>query len=127
FVVLFSWRPTPQGRAVMSRRLLPHEVHVPAWIGASELQAHAEGFIRHLFDQGYRKSTILPYRAAVAHFAHWTTLHKIRGCDLAFPHPASSRVQLRSTATAMASYRQGGFEGAAAIPSQSGRDRTRLL
>jgi site-specific recombinase XerD len=66
----------------MSRRLLPHEVHVPDWIRASELQAHADGFVRHLFDQGYRKSTILPYRAAVAHFAHWMTVRKIRVSEL---------------------------------------------
>jgi integrase/recombinase XerD len=66
----------------MSRPLLPHEVHVPAWIRASEMQAHADGFVRHLFDQGYRKSTILPYRAAVAHFAHWMTIRKVPVCDL---------------------------------------------
>jgi len=46
------------------------------------MQAHADGFVQHLFDQGYRKSTILPYRAAIAHFAHWTTVHKIRVCEL---------------------------------------------
>jgi integrase/recombinase XerD len=66
----------------MSRRLLPHEVHVQSWIHASELRAHVDGFVRHLFDQGYRKSTILPYRASVAHFAHWMTIRKIQVREL---------------------------------------------
>jgi hypothetical protein len=39
-----------------SRRLLPHEIHVPTWTRASELQPHAEEFIRHLSAQWYSKS-----------------------------------------------------------------------
>jgi site-specific recombinase XerD len=66
----------------MSRRLLSHEIHVPTWLGASELSMHSEGYVQHLLDQGYRKSTVYPYRAAVAHFAHWMTVRKVRLCDL---------------------------------------------
>ena len=66
----------------MSRRLLPHEVHVQSWIHASALRAHVDGFVRHLLDQGYRKSTIFPYRASVAHFAHWMTIRKIQVREL---------------------------------------------
>jgi site-specific recombinase XerD len=62
----------------MSRRLLSHEIHVHAWLGASELSVHWAGYVRHLLDQGYRKSTVLPYRAAVAHFGHWMTVHSVR-------------------------------------------------
>lgn len=66
----------------MSRRLLSHEIHVHTWLGASELSAHWEGYAQHLLDQGYRKSTVLPYRAAVAHFAHWMTVRKVPLRDL---------------------------------------------
>jgi integrase/recombinase XerD len=66
----------------MSRRLLSHEIHVHAWLGASELSAHWAGYVRDLLDQGYRKSTVLPYRAAVAHFGHWMTVHSVRLRDL---------------------------------------------
>lgn len=66
----------------MPRRLLSHEIHVHAWLGASELSTHWEGYVQHLLEQGYRKSTVLPYRAAVAHFAHWMTVRKVRLRDL---------------------------------------------
>jgi hypothetical protein len=70
----------------MSRRLLSHEIHVHAWLGASELSAHWAGYVRHLLDQGYRKSTVLPYRAAVAHFGHWMTVHSVRLRNLPLCH-----------------------------------------
>lgn len=70
----------------MSRRLLSHEIHVHAWLGASELSAHWEGYVQTLLDQGYRKSTVLPYRAAVAHFARWMTVRKICLRDLDEAH-----------------------------------------
>jgi len=61
----------------MSHSIRSHEVHVPAWIAASKLQVHADGFIRHLLAQGYSRETVFAYRAAVAHFAHWITVRKI--------------------------------------------------
>jgi integrase/recombinase XerD len=66
----------------MSRRLLSHEIHVHTWLGASELSAHWAGYVQHLLDEGYRRSTVLPYRAAIAHFAHWMTVRRLRLRDL---------------------------------------------
>jgi hypothetical protein len=51
----------------MSGSFRPHELHVPAWISASELQKHSDGFVRYLLECGYSKSTLHPYRNAVAH------------------------------------------------------------
>jgi integrase/recombinase XerD len=62
----------------MSRRLLSHELHVHTWLSASELSPHWAGYVQHLLDHGYRRSTVLPYRAAVAHFAHWMAVRKLR-------------------------------------------------
>jgi len=36
----------------MSRCVLPHEIHVPTWIDASELKPHCDRFIRDLLEQG---------------------------------------------------------------------------
>lgn len=57
----------------MSRSLRPHELHIPAWLGPSELQPHVDGFVRYVRERGYAKLTLHQYRAAVAHFAHWIT------------------------------------------------------
>ncbi len=55
----------------MSRRLLPHEMHILRWIRASELRGHADRFVEYLIDQGYRNSTIHKYRAAIV--SGWRT------------------------------------------------------
>src|SRR5688572_2755509 len=61
----------------MSRCLRPHELHIPRWIGSSELQPHIDGFVRYALEQGYSKATLHPYRNAAAHFARWMTVHRI--------------------------------------------------
>jgi len=51
----------------------PHELHIPAWFSASELQPHAARFVRYILQWGYSKGTLHKYRNAAAHFAHWMT------------------------------------------------------
>lgn len=62
----------------MSCTMRSHELHVPAWFNASELRPHAEGFVRYVLGRGYSKGTLHIYRNAVAHFAHWMTVHRVK-------------------------------------------------
>jgi len=61
----------------MSRMMRSHEVHIPAWFGASELQPHVDAFVDYIQESGYSRSTLHVYRNSVAHFAHWMTGHKV--------------------------------------------------
>jgi site-specific recombinase XerD len=61
----------------MSRSLRPHELHIPAWLGPSELQPYIDGWVHFICQQGYSKYTLHMYRNAVAHFAHWMTVRRI--------------------------------------------------
>jgi integrase/recombinase XerD len=62
----------------MSRTMRSHEVHIPTWFGASELQPHVDSLVRYIRDSGYSESTLHVYRNSVAHFACWMT-----GCNVA--------------------------------------------
>jgi site-specific recombinase XerD len=61
----------------MFRTMRSHELHIPAWFSASELQPHADRFIRYILQCAYSKGTLHAYRNAVAHFAHWMTEHEV--------------------------------------------------
>ena len=68
----------------MSRTMRSHEVHIPTWFGASELQPHVDGFVRYIQESAYSRGTLHVYRNSVAHFAHWMTEHKVRLKSLAW-------------------------------------------
>jgi hypothetical protein len=70
----------------MTRTMRSHELHVPAWLSASELQPHIDGFISYIRECGYSQSTLRVYRNAIAHFAYWMTANKItlRKCRLQY-------------------------------------------
>jgi integrase/recombinase XerD len=61
----------------MIRTMRSHELHVPAWLNASELQPYIDGFISYIGECGYSQSTVRVYRNAIAHFAHWMTANKM--------------------------------------------------
>lgn len=61
----------------MSRTMRSHEVHIPTWLGASELQPHVDSLVRYIRDSGYSESTLHVYRNSVAHFAHWMTGYNV--------------------------------------------------
>lgn len=61
----------------MSRMMRSHELHIPKWLGASELRTHAEQLTQYILGCGYSKGTLRMYRNAAAHFAHWMTVHRV--------------------------------------------------
>ena len=61
----------------MFRTMRSHELHIPAWFSASELQPHADRLIRYMLQSEYSKGTLHAYRNAIAHFAHWMTKHEV--------------------------------------------------
>jgi integrase/recombinase XerD len=72
----------------MPRTIRSHEVHIPTWLGASELQPHVDGLVRYIKDSGYSHSTLHVYRNSVAHFARWMT-----GCNVALGRLDESHVR----------------------------------
>lgn len=86
-------------------------------LSVSELSPHWAGYVQHLLEQGYRRSTVLPYRAAVAYFAHRMSERKIKALR---PHRGASRdislatftgLPVRRTAATLAIYRSSDTEG----------------
>jgi len=61
----------------MPRTIRSHELHIPTWFGASELQPHVDDFVRYVRHSGYSESTLHVYRNSVAHFAHWMSEYRI--------------------------------------------------
>jgi site-specific recombinase XerD len=61
----------------MTRTMRSHELHVFAWLSASELQPHIDRSISYSRECGYSQSTVRVYRNAIAHFAHWMTANKM--------------------------------------------------